>query len=287
MSLVYAGAAIAVVLGYALLLRALKSRAPEPQTTKQTGVFSDSELERYARHIILREIGGPGQQRLKTARVMVVGAGGLGSPLLLYLAAAGVGTIAIVDDDEVSLSNLQRQILHDESRVGMAKVLSAQKALNAVNRHVDVRPINRRLDAKNAKTLFEGFDLVLDGSDNFATRYLVNATCVALKIPLIAAAISQWEGQISLYDPANGAPCYACVFPEAPADGLAPTCAEAGVMGALPGVVGSMMAVEAIKHITGAGQTLGGEMLIYDALYGESRKMKLARRKDCTVCGHA
>jgi len=204
----------------------------------------------------------------------------------LYLAAAGVGTIGVVDDDEVSLSNLQRQVLHNEDRIGMPKVFSAQQGLNAINPHVDILPYQRRLTQENARDLIAGFDLVLDGSDNFKTRYLVNETCVGLKKPLIAAAISQWEGQISVYDPANGTPCYACVFPDPPADGLAPTCAEAGVMGALPGVVGAMMAVEALKEITGAGEPLKGEMLIYDALYGESRKLHLERRVDCKVCGH-
>jgi len=286
------GAGAAVVLVYGLGLRWLKSRAPEVPTTAaaanepvQSGPFSEEELERYARHIILREIGGPGQLKLKRARVLVVGAGGLGSPALMYLAAAGVGHIGIIDDDTVSLSNLQRQILHASERVGMAKVESARRAIGAINPHVEVIPFNQRLSRENADQLLAGFDLVLDGSDNFKTRYLVNEVCVKHGLPLVAAAISQWEGQISLYDPANGTPCYACIFPREPAEGLAPTCAEAGVIGALPGVMGAMMAVEAIKHITGAGQPLKGEMLIYDALYGESRKMKLSRRDDCAVCG--
>ena len=201
------------------------------------------------------------------------------------LAAAGIGRIVIVDDDQVSLSNLQRQVLHVDARIGMPKVFSAQTGLKAINPHVEIAPFNRRLTAENAAEFMQDFDLILDGSDNFATRYLVNAQCVALGKPLISAAISQWEGQISLFDPASGAPCYACVFPESPADGLAPSCAEAGVVGALPGVVGAMMAVEAIKFVTGAGQVLKGEMLIYDALYGESRKLRVQRRADCRVCG--
>jgi sulfur-carrier protein adenylyltransferase/sulfurtransferase len=273
------------VAAYILVLKRIKSRARAPDKPKQDGPFSDGELERYARHIVMREIGGAGQQHLKKARVLVIGAGGLGSPALLYLAAAGVGTVGVIDDDTVSLSNMQRQILHAMDRIGMAKVFSAQQGLAAINPHVNVLPYNRRLDADNAKALFEDFDLVLDGSDNFATRHLVNETCVALDMPLISAAITQWEGQISLYHPAGGAPCYACIFPEIPAEGLAPSCAEAGVMGALPGVVGSMMAVEAIKHITGAGPTLNGELLIYDALYGESRKMRMERRANCKICG--
>lgn len=270
---------------YAMGLRWLKTRAKPVADNSDEGPFSETELERYARHIVMREIGGAGQQRLKAAKVLVVGAGGLGSPALLYLAAAGVGTIAVVDDDEVSLSNLQRQILHSMDRIGMAKVFSAQMGIGSINPHVVVQPFNRRIEDNNAHDLMQGFDLVLDGSDNFATRHLVNATCVAHEIPLISAAITQWEGQISLYHPASGAPCYACVFPEIPADGLAPSCAEAGVMGALPGVVGSMMAIEAIKHITRAGPTLKGEVLIYDALYGESRKLRAERRDDCKVCG--
>lgn len=265
-------------------LRWLKSRARKPVSPVKNSTFTASELERYARHIVLREIGGSGQQRLKKARVLVVGAGGLGSPVLLYLGAAGVGTIGVVDDDTVGLSNLQRQVLHTEDRIGLPKVLSAQKGLSAINPHVEVIPLNHRLSAENAADTMRGFDLVLDGSDNFPTRYLVNETCVELGLPLISAAISQWEGQISLYHPAKGTPCYACVFPQAPADGLAPSCAEAGVMGALPGVVGSMMAVEAIKFITGAGQSLSGQMLIYDALYGESRKFSAVKKADCPVC---
>jgi len=282
--LIFAGVA-AIVGVYSLLLKWLKSRVPVAEPQPDDGPFSSSELERYARHIVLREIGGAGQQRLKSARVLVIGAGGLGSPALLYLAAAGVGAIGIVDDDEVSLSNLQRQVLHSEDRIDMPKVFSAEKGLNAINPHVKILPFNRRLTGDNAQEIFEGFDLVLDGSDNFATRYLVNETCVVLGLPLISAAISQWEGQVSLFHPGGGAPCYACVFPDIPAEGLAPSCAEAGVMGALPGVVGSMMAVEAIKFITGAGQVLKGEMLIYDALYGESRKLSVGRRADCKVCG--
>ena len=247
--------------------------------------FSDDELERYARHIILHQVGGPGQRALADARVLCVGAGGLGSPALMYLAAAGVGRLGIVDDDHVSLSNLQRQIVHKTSAVGRQKTESAAQTLAEVNPHVSVALHDVRLSSANAAEILAGYDLVLDGCDNFATRYLVNETCVTLSIPLISGAISQWEGQVSLFDPAQDHPCYACVFPQEPADGLAPTCAEAGVMGALAGVIGTMMAGEAIKHITGAGKTLSGEMLIYDALWSDMRKINLKRDPGCSVCG--
>lgn len=242
------------------------------------------QIERYARHIVLREIGGPGQQKLLNAKVLCIGAGGLGSPALMYLAAAGVGTLGVVDDDVVSLSNLQRQVLHDTGRIGDLKTDSAETAIHRINPDIKVVCHSLRITPENATEILQAYDLVLDGTDNFDTRYLVNEICVALNIPLISAAMSQWEGQISLYDPTNGGPCYACVFPERPATGLAPNCAEAGVMGALAGVMGSMMAGEAIKQITGAGQGLRGEILIYDALYGETRKMKTLVNTACKYC---
>ena len=280
------GIVVAGILLYRALLRLAHAKAAkgaEPPASQ--GVFSPAELDRYARHIVLHEIGGTGQRRMKEAKVLVVGAGGLGSPSLLYLAAAGIGTIGVNDDDTVSNSNLQRQIIHTDKRIGMPKVFSAEAAIKALNPFVTVRPYNRRLTAEDAPALFADYDLILDGSDNFDTRYLVNAAAVAVAKPLISAAITQWEGQIGLYDPAHDAPCYACVFPERPAAGLAPTCAEAGVMGALPGVVGAMMAVEAIKEITGAGETLRGRMMIYDALYGETRQFTVKRDPGCRVCG--
>lgn len=248
--------------------------------------MSDAELERYARHIVLREVGGAGQQKLRKARVLVVGAGGLGSPALMYLAGAGVGTIGIVDDDVVSASNLQRQVLFVEADIDIPKVFAAKDRLQALNPFVAVQSFNRRLNEEDANLLISEFDLVLDGTDNFATRALINRACVVAGKPLISGAISQWEGQLSVFDPANDAPCYACLFPKEPADGLAPSCAEAGVMGALPGVIGAMMAAEAIKLVTGAGQALRGEMLMYDALYSENRKVKITKRTDCAVCGH-
>ena len=281
------GGAAAIVLLYREGLRKLRARAAPAATNSSAhdGPFSEAELDRYARHIVLREIGGLGQKRLKDAKVLVVGAGGLGSPALLYLAATGVGTVGVIDEDTVAVSNLARQVIHTDARGGMPKVSSAEAAMKAQNPHIEVRPYNRRLTAEFAEELFDDYDLVLDGTDNFETRALVNAACVATGTPLISGAITQWEGQLSVFDPANGAPCYQCIFPQAPAPGLAPSCSEAGVIGPLPGVVGSMMAVEAIKVITGAGQALRGEMLIYDALYGETRKFKLSRRADCPVCG--
>lgn len=247
--------------------------------------MTPEEIERYARHIVLREIGGPGQQKLLKARVLAIGAGGLGSPALMYLAAAGVGTLGIVDDDIVSLSNLQRQVLHSTEAIGSPKVKSATQAIAQINPHVNVISHEVRLNPDNAVEILQDYDLVLDGSDNFDTRYMVNEVCVTLGIPLISAAMSQWEGQISLYDPKRGGPCYACIFPERPADGLAPSCSEAGVMGALAGVMGSMMAGESIKFITGAGEGLRGQMLIYDALYADMRKMKLKQDPSCKTCG--
>jgi molybdopterin/thiamine biosynthesis adenylyltransferase len=217
--------------------------------------------------------------------VLVVGAGGLGSPALLYLSAAGVGCIGVIDDDAVEASNMQRQIIHADDRLGMAKVFSAEIAMKGVNPYAQVKPYQRRLTDDIAAELIAGYDIVLDGTDNFETRYLVNRICAEQGKPLVSAALTQWEGQISVFDPANSTPCYQCVFPEAPAPGLAPSCAEAGVVSPLPGVVGSMMAVECVKLITGAGETLKGRMLIYDALYAETRIIKISRREDCATCG--
>lgn len=283
------GGFVALGLGYRAVLRRLKARAVVKEAAEAPkpvpGKFREGELERYARHIVLRELGGPGQKRLKTAKVLVVGAGGLGSPALLYLAAAGVGTVGVIDDDVVDSGNLQRQVIHTDARIGMAKVFSAQAAMEALNPYLEVRPYKRRLTAEIVDDLLAEYDVVLDGTDNFDTRYLVNRACVAAGKPLISGALSQWEGQVSVFDPAAEGPCYQCVFPEAPAAGLAPSCAEAGVLGPLPGVVGSMMAVECVKLIAGAGAVLRGEMLIYDALWGETRKIRLKRREDCPVCG--
>lgn len=247
--------------------------------------MTPEEVERYARHIVLPEIGGAGQQRLMRARMLVVGAGGLGSAALLYLAAAGVGTIGIADDDCVSLSNLQRQVIHGTDDVGAPKVGSAARAIARLNPGVRVEPHPVRLDAAGAAAMVPRYDLVLDGSDSFETRMLVNAACVAAARPLVSGSMARWEGQLAVYDPATGGPCYACVFPEAPAPGLVAPCAEAGVIGALPGIVGAMMALEAIKIVTGAGAVLRGSLLLYDALYPEMRRITVRRRADCVVCG--
>lgn len=277
-----------VALVYQGILRRVRARAavtrPE-QTPSDTPAFRPAELDRYARHILLREIGGAGQKRLKAARVLVVGAGGLGSPALLYLAGSGVGTIGVIDADVVESTNLQRQVIHTDQRIGMPKVFSAEIAIRALNPFIEVRPFNRKLTEENAAGLVADFDLVLDGTDDFDTRYLVNRVCVAAGVPLISGALTQWEGQVSLFDPAKGGPCYACVFPVKPAADLVPTCAEAGVAAPLPGVIGSIMAMEAVKYLTGAGETLSGRLMIHDALFADSRVIKVGRRADCAVCG--
>lgn len=279
------GGFLALILGYQTVLKKLKAPSAVADAQAEQTAFRSAELDRYARHIMLREIGGPGQKRLKEARVLVIGAGGLGSPALLYLAAAGVGTLGVIDNDVVDTSNLQRQIIHTDQRIDMPKVQSATLAVQALNPFITVRPYNRRLTEDMAGALIADYDLVLDGSDNFDTRYLVNRVCVDLGKPLISGAITQWEGQLSLFDPARETPCYACIFPTRPAPGLVPTCAEAGVAAPLPGVIGAMMAMEAVKHITGAGQTLAGRLMIHDALFFETRVISIKRRTDCSVCG--
>ena len=285
--LIGAGAAL-VVGAYILLLRALRRRARTPEIApgrQPEGAFSARELQRYARHIVLREIGGPGQKAMKQARVLVVGAGGLGSPALLYLAAAGVGTIGVIDDDVVDNSNLQRQVIHRDADIGTPKVFSAQAAMLAQNPAITVRPYHQRLEPDMAEALFAEYDVILEGSDNFDTKYLVNRAAVAAGKPVVGGALSQWEGQLSVWAPGRGGPCYQCVFPEPPAPGLAPSCSAAGVIGPLPGVIGAMMAIEALKLITGAGAPLLGRLMIYDALYADSRVIAVKPRPDCPVCG--
>ena len=242
--------------------------------------FSDEEVERYARHLVLREIGGPGQQALKTAKVLIVGAGGLGAPAALYLAAAGVGRLGLVDPDHVSLSNLQRQVLYATGDVGRPKVAAAAERLSALNSEIEIIPHPVAIGADNARALVGGYDLVLDGTDDFAARFVVADACVAEKKTLVSGAIGRWTGQVGVF---AGQPCYRCLVPEAPPD--AETCAAVGVIGALAGVIGSMMALEAVKLITGAGNALLGRLLIYDALAGETRTVRIGADPTCPTCG--
>jgi molybdopterin-synthase adenylyltransferase len=250
--------------------------------------LSDDEIERYARHIVLREVGGAGQAKLARARVLVVGAGGLGSPVILYLAAAGVGTIGIADFDTVSLSNLQRQIAHRTADIGRPKTDSARDAALAVNPHVRIELHPVRLAPDNALALIESYDLVADGSDNFATRFLVNDACFFAKKTLVSAAVSEFDGQLSTYKPHQaGCPCYRCLFPAPPPPGTAPSCSETGVLGAAAGVMGTLQALEVIKEITGAGESMAGKLLIYEALTTRFRTVRFARDPACTLCGNA
>ena len=244
-----------------------------------------TELERYARHIVLREIGGAGQVRLKRARILVVGAGGLGSPALLYLAAAGVGRIQVVDDDRVSLSNLQRQVLHATERVGEPKAASARETLVSINPEIEITAKQIRITEENAGELLEGIDAVLDGSDTFSTRDVVNRVCARSRVPLVSGAIGAWDGSVSVFRPWLGGPCWRCVFPAEAGEAQARTCAETGVLGALAGVIGSLMAAECVKLIAGAGELLDGRLLLYDALDAETRVFRARRRVDCSVCG--
>ena len=233
--------------------------------------FSEEEIERYARHLVLAEVGGPGQQKLKAARVLVIGAGGLGAPVIQYLAAAGVGTIGIVDDDVVSLSNLQRQVIHDTAAVGQPKVESARETIARINPHVTVETRALRLTSENAVELVAAYDIVADGSDNFETRYAVSDACFHARRTLVTAAVGRFDGSLTTLKPhardaeGNPNPTYRCIFPEPPPAGLLPTCAEAGVLGALTGVIGSMQALEVIREIVGMDGGLTGKLLLYDA----------------------
>lgn len=244
-----------------------------------TPAFSDDEVERYARHLVLAEVGGPGQQALKRARVLIVGAGGVGAPAALYLAAAGVGTLGLIDDDAVALSNLQRQVLFATSDIGQAKVEAARDRLTALNPHVAVETFTKRLTPENAADRVAAFDLVLDGTDDFATRHAVNAACVATGRALVSGALGRWTGQVGVF---TGRPCYQCLIPEVPPD--AETCARVGVVGALAGVIGSMAALETIKLITDAGEPLAGRLLLYDGLAGTGRTVRVAADPACKVC---
>ncbi len=251
---------------------------------RQSMPLSSAELNRYSRHLALREIGVSGQEKLKAARVLVVGAGGLGSPSTLYLAAAGVGTLGLVDNDRVDVSNLQRQVLYETKLIGHSKVQAARDRLQALNPDVRIEIHDVELRAANIMDIVARYDIVLDGTDRFGTRYLVNDACVLLSKPLVSAAIHRFEGQAMTYVPDQG-PCYRCLFPEPPSDGLVPNCAEAGVLGVLPGVMGSLQATEAIKLIVGAGELLIGRLLTYDALSLRFGEFRFTRREDCAVCG--
>jgi molybdopterin-synthase adenylyltransferase len=245
--------------------------------------LSKEEIARYQRHILLKEVGGPGQQRLKAACVALVGVGGLGAPAALYLAAAGIGRLILIDNDTVALSNLQRQIIYRSADVATSKLDAAAAALTALNPHVVLDLRHDRLDRHNAAALLAGADIVLDGSDSFATRHAVNAWCHAHAVPLVSGAVGRWDGQIGVFNAAPDDPCYGCFAPPGLAD--AEACDAVGVIGALTGVIGAMMAVEAIKLIAKAGDALTGRLLIYDALHAESRVLKLPRDPGCPVCG--
>ncbi len=245
--------------------------------------FTDSQMRRYSRHILLPEIGGMGQSRLLESRVLVIGAGGLGSPVILYLAAAGVGTIAVADDDVVDLSNLQRQVLHTTARIGEPKVESAATTIGAINPDVRLVPLRLRLDRDNIRSVIRDYSVIADGSDNFPTRFLVNDACRLEDKTLVSAAILRFDGQLSTFRP--GGPCYRCIYREAPSDAQIPTCSSAGVLGAIAGVMGSLQATEVVKELLGIGDSLSGRLLIYDALSVLFRTVKVPRDKGCPLCG--
>ncbi len=246
--------------------------------------LTSGEILRYSRHLIMPEIGLEGQKKLKASRVLMIGAGGLGSPAGLYLAAAGVGTLGIVDYDVVDMSNLHRQILHSTQDVGKSKLLSARESIVGVNPYVDVQLYETRFTSANAIEIMREFDVIVDGTDNFPTRYLVNDACVLLKKPYVYGSIFRFDGQVSVFDPLRG-PCYRCLYPEPPPPGLVPSCAEGGVLGVLPGIIGSLQALEAIKLITGQGELLVGRLVLFDALRMQFRELKLKKNPDCLICG--
>jgi len=246
--------------------------------------FSEEQIRRYSRHIILPEVGGKGQRRLLSSKIMIVGAGGLGSPAALYLAAAGVGHLGICDFDLVELSNLQRQILHSTDDIGRPKVDSAKETLEAINPDCHVKTYKERLNSENVMKILSEYDLVVDGSDNFSTRFIINDACYFAKKPYIYGAIFRFEGQASVFSPGMG-PCYRCILPEPPPPGLVPNCQEAGVMGVLPGIIGTIQAMEAIKIVLGIGNPLIGRLLLFDALDMEIREVKIRRNPTCPLCG--
>ncbi len=248
--------------------------------------FSEAELHRYSRHILLQEVGAVGQAKLRAARVLIVGAGGLGSPLALYLAAAGVGTIGLVDHDTLELSNLQRQIAHSTARIGRNKADSAAETLRALNPEVTVEIHAQRMDAAAAEKLIPRYDIICDGTDNFATRFLLGDACHLLGRPLVSAAVLRFEGQLAVFRSHDGAhPCHRCLHPEAPPEGLVPSCSEAGVLGAVTGVMGTLQATEVVKAIIGIGESLAGRLLLWDALDMRFRVVRLKRDPACALCG--
>ncbi len=249
--------------------------------------LNETQFQRYARHMILDEVGEEGQETLLRAKVLVVGAGGLGSPLLLYLAAAGVGTLGVIDDDVVELTNLQRQVVHKTASLGTSKVDSAAATVGEINPDVRLVPYRERLVAGNAAGIIADFDLVADGSDNFPTRYLLNDACYLAGKPLVSGALQRFEGQLSTFKAyeATTAPCYRCLFPAAPPDGLVPRCEEAGILGAVAGVVGTLQATEVLKELLGLGDGLSGWLLIYDSLSLTFRKIRIKADPDCALCG--
>src|SRR5450432_3882466 len=246
--------------------------------------LNNDEIRRYSRHLILPEVGLAGQKRIKAASVLCIGAGGLGSPIAMYLAAAGIGKIGIVDFDTVDFSNLQRQILHTDADVGRSKAESAKETIRGINPHCEVVIYNTRISSENALDLIRDYDIVVDGTDNFPTRYLVNDACVILKKPNVYGSIFRFEGQATVFAYEDG-PCYRCLYPEPPPPGLVPSCAEGGVLGILPGIIGLVQATEAVKIILGIGETLKGRLMLYDALGMRFRELKLRRDKNCPVCG--
>ena len=250
-------------------------------------MLTDAQLDRYARHLILPEVGGAGQQKLLASRVLAVGAGGLGAPLLLYLAAAGVGTLGVIDDDDVDVSNLQRQVIHSSDRIGRPKVESAAAGIHSLDPAIRVETHSERLTEANAARLFRDYDLILDGSDNFTTRYLVNDAAAAAGRTLVSVAVLRFDGQVSTFKPHAGPehPCYRCLFPEPPPPGAVPACSEAGILGAVAGVVGTLMAIEALKELIGIGEGLSGRLLLYDALATSTRIVHFKRRAGCPTCG--
>lgn len=249
--------------------------------------FTEDEISRYSRHILLREVGGVGQAKLREARVLLVGAGGLGSPLLMYLAAAGVGTIGLVDDDVVDLSNLQRQIAHTTESLGTPKVESAIARANAINPLVRIVPHRTRLGVENILDVFAEYDIVCDGTDNFPTRFLISDACVLAKKTLVSAAVLRFDGQLSTFKPhaGEGCPCYRCLYPTPPPDGLVPSCSEAGILGAVTGVMGTLQATEVLKEILGIGESMSGRVLVWDALSARFRTIKLRPDPACIACG--